>query len=494
VRRVPIRLKLGATLLVPVLALVVVAGLEMFAAANEVREVHDQAELATVTLGPPSLLLNIELERNAVSIYLLDQEAAVALSVENKEEAYDETDAAIEDFRDMVEGHSGFVADKYRPALTALDNLESLRTQVAEFTGQRGLTNAFARPVFDRYSEIMNAIYDANAQVVPTISNARLRRGAELADASAHQRDLTARILRELLKAQFEEPTDGVNTPAEIDGLARILGQMRRNAETIQTKAEGPYRPLADELFAKDHIREYPEVVQEVLDTGKVDIGVALNTSTGDESGGFGYTVFSKQVNEQLRADADDVRADADQRLRTYGVLALLAIALALITTWLVSKSLTRPLRALTQQATEMASTRLPNAVRSILNTPLGEDVEIPQVDPVRVKTRDEVGDVAEALNTVQETALELAVEQAVLRRNIADSFVNLGRRNQNLLGRQLDFITELESHETDPDTLASLFRLDHLPPACAATPSRCSCSPASTRRDAGAPRCGSTT
>ena len=50
-----------------------------------------------------------------------------------------------------------------------------------------------------------------------------------------------------------------------------------------------------------------------------------------------------------------------------------------------------------------------------------------------------------------------------MLRRNIADSFVNLGRRNQNLLGRQLDFITELESKEADPDTLASLFRLDHL-------------------------------
>jgi hypothetical protein len=50
-----------------------------------------------------------------------------------------------------------------------------------------------------------------------------------------------------------------------------------------------------------------------------------------------------------------------------------------------------------------------------------------------------------------------------VLRRNIADSFVNLGRRNQNLLSRQLDFITELERNETDPDALASLFRLDHL-------------------------------
>ena len=79
------------------------------------------------------------------------------------------------------------------------------------------------------------------------------------------------------------------------------------------------------------------------------------------------------------------------------------------------------------------------------------------------VQTRDEVSDVAEALNTVQDSALDLAVEQAVLRRNIADSFVNLGRRNQNLLGRQLDFITELETNETSPDTLSNLFRLDHL-------------------------------
>ena len=50
-----------------------------------------------------------------------------------------------------------------------------------------------------------------------------------------------------------------------------------------------------------------------------------------------------------------------------------------------------------------------------------------------------------------------------MLRRNISDSYINLGRRNQNLLSRQLDFITELERNETDPDSLEGLFRLDHL-------------------------------
>ena len=140
-----------------------------------------------------------------------------------------------------------------------------------------------------------------------------------------------------------------------------------------------------------------------------------------------------------------------------------MAIVVALLVTWLVSRSITRPLRSLTRQAKEMAERRLPEAVIDILETPLGDDVTVPTVDPVRVNTRDEVSDVADALNTVQDSALDLAVEQAVLRRNIADSFVNLGRRNQNLLGRQLDFITELETNETDADTLANLFRLDHL-------------------------------
>ena len=158
------------------------------------------------------------------------------------------------------------------------------------------------------------------------------------------------------------------------------------------------------------------------------------------------------------------VRATADTANDTWLiVLTVATVGAAVLLAFVVSRSITEPLRSLTAQAKDMAEHRLPDAVVEILETPLGDDVRPPQATPVTVDTNDEVGDVADALNSVQETALRLAVEQAVLRRNIADSFVNLGRRNQNLLGRQLDFITELESNETDPDTLASLFRLDHL-------------------------------
>jgi len=110
-----------------------------------------------------------------------------------------------------------------------------------------------------------------------------------------------------------------------------------------------------------------------------------------------------------------------------------------------------------------VARRRLPTAVEAVLDTPRGMDIAVPEPEPVTVRSRDEVADVASALNTVQQSALDLAVGQAVLHRNVADSLVNLGRRHQSLLSRQISFITELEKDESDPDNLANLFHLDHL-------------------------------
>jgi signal transduction histidine kinase len=57
----------------------------------------------------------------------------------------------------------------------------------------------------------------------------------------------------------------------------------------------------------------------------------------------------------------------------------------------------------------------------------------------------------------------ELADAEIGRRRFTSDLLVNLARRNQNLLYRQLDLLNDLEDKERDPDALADLFRLDHL-------------------------------
>jgi len=57
----------------------------------------------------------------------------------------------------------------------------------------------------------------------------------------------------------------------------------------------------------------------------------------------------------------------------------------------------------------------------------------------------------------------QLADAEITRRKFTADLLVNLARRNQSLMYRQLGLINQLEEQEKDPDALADLFRLDHL-------------------------------
>ena len=57
----------------------------------------------------------------------------------------------------------------------------------------------------------------------------------------------------------------------------------------------------------------------------------------------------------------------------------------------------------------------------------------------------------------------DLAAADAERRQAMSELLVNLARRNQSLLNRQLEVITDLEVREQEPDVLEELFRLDHL-------------------------------
>jgi signal transduction histidine kinase len=61
------------------------------------------------------------------------------------------------------------------------------------------------------------------------------------------------------------------------------------------------------------------------------------------------------------------------------------------------------------------------------------------------------------------ELTRELAEAELGRRQFTSDLLVNLARRNQGMLHRQLEIINQLEESERDPDALGELFRLDHL-------------------------------
>jgi signal transduction histidine kinase len=460
VRRIPIRMKLAAALAMPLFALAIVTALEVAQSTDEAEQVRSESSLAKASTGHQGLITTLQNERSWASVELVGQQATYVLETEGYEDTRAETDAAIAAFEAELAGEEQAVRDAFQPAVEALSGLESVRADIDAYAGPKTLDNInTANEIYARYSELIQPLLSANALVVSAIDNPELRQGAAVVDLATRQVEDQAELIR-LVVVGVTLQGGAVDTAAEITGISQARSTFEQNNRDILDIGE-PYATLVDELYPEEMVGQLSQQVDTAISTGHADVPTILNLISLPPDEGYGG--MQDQLATDVIARADDLSHAAEVRQRWYIVLAATTLVAALVITWLVSRSITRPLRSLTRQATAMADHRLPEAVLDILDTPLGEDVEVPEVDPVAVHTRDEVSDVAEALNTVQDTALDLAVEQAVLRRNIADSFVNLGRRNQNLLGRQLDFITELETNETSPETLSNLFRLDHL-------------------------------
>lgn len=92
-----------------------------------------------------------------------------------------------------------------------------------------------------------------------------------------------------------------------------------------------------------------------------------------------------------------------------------------------------------------------------------GEEVDVETEVPRLEYDRNEMGEVGQALNTLQRAAVEAAVKQAELRAGVSEVFVNLARRSQVLLHKQLTLLDTMERRTEDTEELADLFRLDHL-------------------------------
>jgi signal transduction histidine kinase len=115
---------------------------------------------------------------------------------------------------------------------------------------------------------------------------------------------------------------------------------------------------------------------------------------------------------------------------------------------------------SLRNDALGIARRKLPAAMRKLR---AGEEIDIQAEAPAGPPAEDETGQVAEALTTVHRAALSAAVERAELASGISGVFVNLARRSQVLVHRQLSLLDSMERRSDDPNELSDLFRLDHL-------------------------------
>ena len=178
------------------------------------------------------------------------------------------------------------------------------------------------------------------------------------------------------------------------------------------------------------------------------------------------WVAVVQQPTRQAVAATDDLAAvgdDVRDGTRLITVAVALASLLGLLLAWIAARRQTRrlvaPIEALRSAANRLAHHDLPALLRSgSAGNPSA------RLEPVDVGGDAEVADLTAAFNNLRATAVDLAATQAIDRdREVAAVLVNLGRRNQQLIGRQLRFIDDLERTESNPDTLRNLFALDQM-------------------------------
>ncbi|WP_436525567.1 ATP-binding protein [Actinoplanes sp. HUAS TT8] len=174
--------------------------------------------------------------------------------------------------------------------------------------------------------------------------------------------------------------------------------------------------------------------------------------------GGF----VEKRVAKDVDITATDNRSSAIQQAVYIGGGALLLLILVVTLSIFMARAVARPLRRLT-----VSADRIARAAEAELERVADDESEAQvrpiRLDPVDVEAQDEIGDLARAFDRVQTTAARLVERQVLGRRNVAQMFGHVGRRTQNLVGRQLTLIDGLERRETDSDRLRELYRLDHM-------------------------------
>ncbi|MCW2883293.1 MAG: histidine kinase [Streptosporangiaceae bacterium] len=140
--------------------------------------------------------------------------------------------------------------------------------------------------------------------------------------------------------------------------------------------------------------------------------------------------------------------------------LGLIAVIASIVVSITTARALIRQLEKLRVAAWELANQRLPSVVERLGH---GESVDVAAEAPPLSFGSDAIGQVGQAFNAVQETAIRVAVEQAELRRGFRDTLLSLARRTQGLVHRQLTMLDTMERREIDASELEDLFRVDHL-------------------------------
>jgi signal transduction histidine kinase len=441
-----VRVKFSVVVVVPLVLAVALGTVRILDEVSEAAERGLVARFVSAQGMVTSLVVDVERERYRATEFVANGRTD-GRALQGVVDAVDQRAAKSRDAVARVAADVPAIILVQQQADQAISRLPPLREVVTR-------SNAPPEAVVARYSELIEQLVQLDTALLRNINTSEVTGLANaLAGLSAARNEAT------LQQAQM--------AIAVRSGLSPTLGT---DLQFSNARLESALADFRVSLNAPQRVR-YAGLIPGPGNTARN--GFVQAGLTGSPPAGDGVVtvadVYSRFLGE-LDAAAEGLRADlrtavTERRqsalVEAWGnaIVLLLALVLAALIVGFVARSMIASLRTLRRSAITVAQDQLPEAVRRMRQ---GTAPNL-NIATVPVTTREEVGEVARAFDAVHEQAVRLAAEQATLQNNINAMYINLSRRSQALVDRQLVLIEQLEEGEGDPEQLSDLFRLDHL-------------------------------
>jgi signal transduction histidine kinase len=477
-----VRWRVLALVLVPTVAALTLGALRVQAAGDTAATASRTAQLGVLGSAITALAESVEDERDLTAGYIAARQGGQAkLTTEvfgQLSHQYAVTTADIAAVRAL--------AARINPSYPAAaqSDLNSALSSLAALPELRVLANSqiTTLPEIGHYSSVVATLLAFDNDIAAGSPSAPLAQTVTSIEALAQVEEETSQqravLYAALIEGKFEPGALTAFIGAQ-SSQASALTSFHEVADNLPSYAASTgLNPLVSEAQQFNDVVAGPDadaaLAIELDATVAAQNGQSLARATQGTGGSPGWyqdmSFTLAQTRTVLGSDlgsattqAATLRQGAQSSERLTGSVVLVLLLIVLVITVVMARSMILPLRRLRAGALDVAGRRLPEMVRRLSESDPEEEDQSVEVEPIDIDSTDEIGEVARAFDQVHSEAARLAGDEAMLRANLNAMFVNLSRRSQTLIERQLGIIESLEQTEQDSGRLSSLFRLDHL-------------------------------
>ncbi|MFK0283664.1 nitrate- and nitrite sensing domain-containing protein [Streptomyces sp. NPDC090499] len=457
-RPTTVRTRIVALALAPVVALTALWSFAMVSVTGELRALI-RLQGVYDDFGTPvdTAVGQIQIERRLSAAYLgtgLDTASAAGLLAQQRR-----TDRAVAAMRDAVrDGDRGRLSDRQREALdamvTATGRLERLRGQVLsrKISWDRAVAG---------YSALVEPGFDVESALT-ALQAGQLARESQVVVELVRVREFVSR--EDALVAGARAA--GRLTRAQYGTLTATIEDRRVFQRTYVPDLPSDSRALFETFQRGALYRSLVSGEDALLRAGAGRAGAAVAAGTWRSTTDRAVKQYMLLCTHSAENSGARGRAFAYRELAKAAVVGAAGLAAVGLSLWFAvrgARRISRRLELLRDAADLLTARQLPALMERLS---AGEDVDaVTEAPPLAAGEAgdDEIGDVGRSFNRARLAAVEAAIKQATLRRGLFAVLLNIARRNQALVHRQLKLVDTLERRTDDPAVLGELFRIDHL-------------------------------